>query len=145
MSYDLVVFRKKADPKAMTDFMKWYQDHTKWTERHSYDNPANTSIELRNWFMKMIQTFLAMIESIASDDDDNSNLSGNCVYKDVIYVAFAWSVVEQTHTTMLELVEKHTVVFLTLGAALAIVCYLTMENKTQLTFLLVLFHLKKTI
>lgn len=78
--------------------------------------------------MKMIQIFQAMNEPIASDDDDNSNLSGYCVYKDVIYVAFACSVAEQTYMTILELAEKHAVVFLTLEATLAIVCYLTMEN-----------------
>lgn len=57
MSYDLMVFRKEVAPKNRADFMKWYQDQTEWTEEHSYDDPANTSIELRNWFIDMIKTF----------------------------------------------------------------------------------------
>ena len=111
MSYDLMVFRKEAAPKARTDFMKWYQDQTEWTEEHSYNDPANTSAELRNWFMEMIQTFPAMNGPLASDDDDNSNVSDYSIGKDVIYVAFAWSLAEQAYNKMLELAEKHGVGF----------------------------------
>ncbi|MEZ5052877.1 MAG: hypothetical protein R2767_10985 [Chitinophagales bacterium] len=111
MSYDLMVFRKEAAPKTRTDFMKWYQDQTEWTEEHSYDDPANTSTELRNWFMEMTQTFPAMNGPFASDDDDNPNVSDYSIGKDVIYVAFAWSLAEQAYTTMLKLAEKHGVGF----------------------------------
>jgi hypothetical protein len=111
MSYDLMVFRKEAAPKTRTDFKKWYQDQTEWTEEHSYDDPANTSTELRNWFMEMIQTFPAMNGPFASDDDDNPNVSDYSIGKDVIFVAFAWSLAEQAYTTMLKLAEKHGVGF----------------------------------
>jgi hypothetical protein len=111
MSYDLMVFRKEAAPKTRTDFMKWYQDQTEWTEEHNYDDPANTSTELRNWFMEMTQTFPAMNGPFASDDDDNPNVSDYSIGKDVIYVAFAWSLAEQAYTTMLKLAEKHGVGF----------------------------------
>jgi hypothetical protein len=111
MSYDLMVFRKEAAQKTRTDFMKWYQDQTEWTEEHSYDDPANTSTELRNWFMEMTQTFPAMNGPFASDDDDNPNVSDYSIGKDVIYVAFAWSLAEQAYTTMLKLAEKHGVGF----------------------------------
>jgi hypothetical protein len=111
MSYDLMVFRKEAAPKTRTDFMKWYEDQTEWTEEHSYDDPANTSPELRNWFMEMIQTFPAINGPFASDDDDNPNVSDYSIGKDVIYVAFAWSLAEQAYNRMLELAEKHKVGF----------------------------------
>jgi hypothetical protein len=111
MSYDLMVFRKEAAPKTRTDFMKWYQDQTEWTEEHSYDDPANTTTELRNWFMEMIQTFPAMNGPFASDDDDNPNVSDYSVGNDVIYVAFAWSLAEDAYNKMLELAEKHGVGF----------------------------------
>ncbi len=106
-----MVFRKEAAPKTRIDFMKWYQEQTKWTEAHSYDDPANTSPELRNWFMEMIQTFPAMNGPFASDDDDNPNVSDYSVGKDVIYVAFAWSIAEQAYNKMLALAEKHGVGF----------------------------------
>ena len=111
MSYDLMVFRKEAAPKTRTDFMKWYQDQTEWTEEHSYDDPANTSTELRNWFVEMIQTYPAMNGPFASDDDDNQNVSDYSVGKDVIYVSFAWSLAEQAYNKMLELAEKYGVGF----------------------------------
>lgn len=106
-----MVFRKEAAPKIRTDFMKWYQDQTEWTEKHGYDDPANTSAELRNWFMEMIQTFPTMNGPFASDDDDNPNVSDYSVGKDIIYVAFAWSLAEQAYNKMLELAEKHGVGF----------------------------------
>lgn len=106
-----MVFKKEAAPKTRTDFMKWYQDQTEWTEEHSYDDPANTSTELRNWFLEMTQTFPAMNGPFASDDDDNPNVSDYCVGKDVIYVAFAWSLAEEAYNKMLELAEKHGVGF----------------------------------
>lgn len=111
MSYDLMVFRKEAAPKTRTDFMKWYENQTEWAEEHGYDDPANTSPELRNWFMEIIQTFPAMNGPYASDDDDNKYVSDYSIGKDVIYVAFAWSLAEQAYKTMLELAEKHGVGF----------------------------------
>lgn len=39
MSYDLMVFKKEAAPKYRTDFMKWYDHQTTWTENHGYDDP----------------------------------------------------------------------------------------------------------
>jgi hypothetical protein len=111
MSYDLMVFKKEAAPKTRTNFMKWYQDQTKWTEDHNYDDPANTSTELRNWFLEMIQTFPAMNGPLANYDDDNPNVSDYSVGKEVIYVAFSWSVAELAYEKIFELAEKHGVGF----------------------------------
>lgn len=111
MSYDLMVFRKEAAPKSRAEFMEWYQNQTEWTESHSYDDPANTSEELRNWFLEMIQTFPAMNGPFASDDDDNPHVSDYSIGKDIIYIAFAWSLVEQAYHTTINLAEKHGVGF----------------------------------
>ena len=111
MSYDLMVFRQEAAPKTRTNFMKWYQDQTEWTEEHSYDDPANASTELRDWFMEMTQTFPAMNGPFASDDDDSPNVSDYSIGKDVIYVAFAWSLAEQAYNKTVELAEKYGVGF----------------------------------
>ena len=111
MSYDLMVFRKEAAPNTRTEFMKWFDDQTEWREEHSYDDPANTSTELRNWFMEMVRTFPAMNGPFASDDDENLYVSDYSIGKDVIYVAFAWSLAEQAYRTMLELAAKHGVGF----------------------------------
>lgn len=57
MSYDLIVFQKDAAPQRKKEFMEWYENQTEWTEDHSYDDPANTSDELRNWYVEMQENF----------------------------------------------------------------------------------------
>lgn len=111
MSYDLMVFRKEAAPKTRADYLKWYEEQTEWTEEHNYDDPAITSPELRNWYMEMIQTFPDMNGPFASEDEDNPYDSDYSIGKDVIYVAFAWSLAELAYNKMLELAEKHGVGF----------------------------------
>ncbi len=111
MSYDLMVFKQESAPKTRTAFMKWYHDQTEWTEKHNYNDPANTSAELSNWFMEMIKTFPAMNGPFASEDDDNPNLSDYSIGNDIIYVAFAWSVAEQAYKTMISSAAKYRVGF----------------------------------
>ncbi|MCI3936759.1 hypothetical protein MQX03_06085 [Chryseobacterium aahli] len=112
MSYDLMVFRKEAAPTTRTEFMKWYDEQTEWTEDHGYDDPANTSPELQNWFSEMIKTFPAMNGPFASDDDDDSPyVTDYSIGNNVIYAAFSWSLTEQAYDLMLKLAEKHKVGF----------------------------------
>jgi hypothetical protein len=113
MSYDLMVFKGEAAPKVRKDFMEWFAIQAEWSEGHSYDDPANTSPELRNWFMEMIKTFPAMNGPFANNDDDDDDylISDYCIGRDVIYVAFAWSVAEQAYDKMVELAKKHGVGF----------------------------------
>lgn len=112
-----MVFRKESAPKTRADFIKWYEDQTEWTEKHSYDDPVNTSPELRNWFMEMTQAFPAMSGPFANEDDDNPNVSDYNIGKDAIYVAFAWSLAEQAYNQMLALAEKHGVGFFDVSSA----------------------------
>lgn len=128
MSYDLMVFRKEAAPRNRTDFMKWYEEQTEWAEEHSYDDPTNTSTELQNWFMEMIQTFPALNGPFANDDDGNPNVADYCIGKDVIYVAFAWSLAEQAYEKMLALAEKHEVGFFDASGENGDIFFPTMEN-----------------
>ena len=111
MSYDLMVFRNESAPKNRGEFMNWYQNQTEWTEEHSYDDPAITTIELRNWFMEMIQTFPALNGPFANEDVDGDYVSDYSIGRDVIYVGFAWSLVEEAFRTVVELAEKYSVGF----------------------------------
>jgi hypothetical protein len=111
MSYDLMVFRNDSAPRKTNEFMDWYLEQTEWAEEHSYDDPANTSDELRNWFMEIIITFPAMNGPFASEDYENPNLSDYCIGKDVIYVGFAWPVAVKAYRTMIKLAAKHNVGF----------------------------------
>jgi hypothetical protein len=113
MSYDLMVFRKEAAPKTRPEFMKWYQNQTEWAEEHSYDDPANTSIELANWFMEMIQAFPTMNGPFATDveGEENHKITGYTIGRDAIYVDFRWSVAEQAYNKVIQLAKKHGVGF----------------------------------
>ena len=84
-----MVFNKAAAPKTRAEFMQWYEVQTEWTEEHSYDDPTNTSAELRNWFMEVIQTFPAMNGPLASEDEDNIYVTDYSIGKDIIYVSIA--------------------------------------------------------
>lgn len=51
--------------------MQWYDAQTEGKEEHSHNNPAITSVELRNWFMEIMPIFPAMNGLFASEDEDN--------------------------------------------------------------------------
>jgi len=107
-----MVFRKEAAPTSKTDFINWYESQTEWSEPHGYDDPANTSPELKNWYMEIIKTFPAINGPYASgDDEENHFLTDYSVGNDVIYIGFNWSVAEKAYNTVLELAEKHGVGF----------------------------------
>jgi hypothetical protein len=114
MSYDLMVFNKEYAPKTRNEFIDWYREQTKWKEAHSYDDPAITSPELRNWFLEMIQTFPAMNGPYANhsdEDDDNDHITGYSISMSCIYTDFRWSVVEEAYDTSLKLAKKYGVGF----------------------------------
>lgn len=105
-----MVFRKEAAPKTRTEFMDWYNDQTKRTEGHSYDDPSITSPELRDWFLDMIQAFPAMNGPYATDLDSDYH-TGYCIGRDMIYVDFRWSLVDEAYATVVRLAKKHQVGF----------------------------------
>lgn len=111
MSYDLMVFKKDAAPRTTNEFMDWYLDQTQWAEEHSYDDPANTSAELNDWFLEMITTFPALNGPYANEDYDNPNMTDYCIGKNVIYAAFGWPVAAKAYQTMIKLAAKHNVGF----------------------------------
>jgi hypothetical protein len=110
MSYDLMVFEPAAAPRDRESFMAWYQQQTKWSEGHSYNDPQVTSPKLQLWFQEMIQFFPAMNGPFASDRD-TPEVTDHCIGRNVIYSAFAWSVAEEAHAKMRELSIKHHVGF----------------------------------
>lgn len=110
MSYDLMVFKADAAPATRADFMAWYEQQTQWTEDHSYDDPAVTSNALRAWFMDMINSFPALNGPFATDAE-HDRVTDYCIGKEVIYVAFSWSVAELAYEEMKRKAETHHVGF----------------------------------
>lgn len=115
-----MVFRKEAAPSSKAEFMDWYAVQTEWSEEHSYDDPAITSPELRNWFIEMIESFPAMNGPYATDideeDDDADKLTDYSIGRDVIYATFSWSLVEEAYEEVSRLATKHKVGFFDVSA-----------------------------
>ena len=107
MSYDLMVFQKDAAPLRKKEFMAWYENQTEWTEDHSYDDPANTSIELRNWYVEMQENFPDLNGPNANDDTENPNETDYSIGKNIIYAAFRWSQAGPAYQKTIELAAKH--------------------------------------
>lgn len=78
MSYNLMVFNKATALKTRAEFMQWYEAQTEWKEEHSYNDPKNTLFELRNWFIKVIQTFpdKRKLKPIDNPANKTNNTSG---------------------------------------------------------------------
>jgi len=112
MSYDLMVFRPDVAPRTRPEFMSWYRDQTQWSEEHSYNDPTVTSENLKSWFIDMISSYPAMNGPYArEEDEDNDFVTDYSIGKDIIYVAFSWSLAEQAYEKMKSLAEKHKVGF----------------------------------
>jgi len=107
-----MVFNKKAAPHSKPEFMNWYNEQTKWTEKHSYDDPAITTRELSDWFMEMKDTFPPLNGPFSNDENiDGDNVTDYSIGKNIIYVAFAWLVAEEAYKKVLSLALKHGVGF----------------------------------
>jgi hypothetical protein len=111
MSYDLMVFDPTAPPKDREGFIGWYNKQTKWTEGHTYDNPAVTTPELRDWFTDIADQYPPMNGPHASDDVDDPKLTDYSIGNNLIYASFAWSEADAAYRIMLALAEKHRVGF----------------------------------
>jgi hypothetical protein len=61
--------------------------------------------------MEMITTFPAMNGPYAIDDLENDYVTDYCIGRDVIYVAFSWSIAEKAYEIMKHVAEKHKVGF----------------------------------
>ena len=118
MSYDLMVFEKGKAPTSKKEFMVWYEKQVEWSEEHDYKTISVSSPALQNWFMEMKDTFPPMDGEYAPDPDlldEDENLESHtvdyCIGRDVIYVAFAWSVADEAYKLMRSLAQKHNVGF----------------------------------
>ncbi|MBC3539246.1 hypothetical protein ACFSC6_07805 [Rufibacter sediminis] len=111
MSYDLMVFQMNAAPLRKKEFMEWYENQTEWTEDHSYDDPKNTSDELRNWYVEMQESFPDLNGPNASDPTENPNETDYGIGRNVVYAAFSWSQAGIAYQKTTELAAKHKVGF----------------------------------
>ena len=120
MSYDLMVSERSAAPQDPAVFMEWYEKQTSWSEQHDYNNSEISSPALRNFYSTLIQTFPNLNGPDAPDDEqfDKLDESGLDVYltdysigKNIIYMAFSWSVADDALKKVREIAHLHQVGF----------------------------------
>jgi hypothetical protein len=131
MSYDLMAFRPESAPRTRNEFMNWFEKQARWEEEHDYNDPAIASPELQDWFHTMIKTFPALNGPYSSDDFDNDRLSDYCTGKEVIYVAFGWTVAEQAYSIMKKNAEEHNVGFFDVSAKLGAIMFPNQEGQYE--------------
>jgi len=113
VSYDLMVFDPAAAPAGHAEFMKWYEDQTKWQEPHGYDDPAVSTPGLRALVLDLVVQFPALNGPLAPRElpEDESAPADYSIGSQVVYAAFAWSKAEEAYSVLRNLAEKHGVGF----------------------------------
>lgn len=107
MSYDLMAFEVTSAPNDPQSFMVWFQEQTEWKEDHAYDDPLQTSENLRTFYYEIIKIFPNMndnstlnMDVLAKDERSEDYFSDYSIGHNIIYVAFAWSQCELAYETM---------------------------------------------
>jgi hypothetical protein len=120
MSYDLIVFEPSATPRSKSEFAAWYEEQTKWSEGHTYDDPAVSSPALQDWFAEMRSKFPPMNGpfSLSDDEFDKLDKKGKAdiitdytIGKTVICANFRWSMADEAEKTVRRLARRHKVGF----------------------------------
>jgi hypothetical protein len=117
VSYDLLVCDPNNAPRERAAFNNWWDQTSEWGEGHSYDDPANTTPELRAWYENIRKMFVNMNGPGSPSDDDlmisgvEDRMTDYSIGRHAIYACFPWSEAEVAYTLVRELAVKHRVGF----------------------------------
>ncbi|MGM9486689.1 hypothetical protein [Ideonella sp. YS5] len=134
MSYDLAVFDPRAELRRREAFEDWYDERTEWEDELDYNDPANASPALQDWFDEMRQLFTPLNGPFAASDAGEGPLDKVADYgigPDIIYVAFSWSCAEEAYEHCKRLAEKHGVGFLDASGAEGAAWFPSAEGRLQ--------------
>ncbi len=108
-----MVFEPEAAPRNHQSFLDWFHKQTKWTEGHSYGDPAVTSARLRAWYLDIIARYPPLNGVLAEEElpEDEASATDYSIGSQIVYAAFAWSKVDEAYKTVFELAAKHQVGF----------------------------------
>ena len=106
-----MVFNPADALRDRKHFLEWYERTTEWSEGHSYDDPATTTLNLRAWFDQIRLTYPPMNGPLASKDYDNLRVTDYSIGHHAIYAAFAWSQAEEAYPLVRQLAVEHAVGF----------------------------------
>ena len=117
MSYDLLVFDPKDAPRERAAFAAWWDRTAQWGEAHSYDDPINTTPELRAWYEEIRETYRNLNGPGSPTDDElmipgvEDRLTDYSIGRHAIYAAFGWPEAENAYPLVREMAFKHGVGF----------------------------------
>jgi hypothetical protein len=107
-----MVFEPSVAPRDAAAFRSWYADQSRWSEGHSYDDPAVTSPNLQAYFADIIESFPPMNGPLrASRDIDDPKVTDHSVGRNVIYSAFTSSQGASGYSLAKSLARKHRLGF----------------------------------
>ncbi len=94
MSYDLMVFDQAVAPRNRDNFIRWYEDVTKWDDPRDYFSPHGMTGNLGAFYDSLRQTFPPMNgpHAISEAQVDDPEVTDYMLAESAIYMAFAWSV-----------------------------------------------------
>ncbi|GLK48230.1 hypothetical protein GCM10017620_12030 [Brevundimonas intermedia] len=116
MSFDLAVFDPAVAPTECVAFMAWYEAQTNWLEtQEDDDDPATASLPLRRWYDNMRQTFPAMNGPDATDDEDNTRITGYSIRAAFIYADFRWDHADEAYEVALKWARQEQLGFFDLS------------------------------
>jgi hypothetical protein len=117
VSYDLLAFDPAAAPRGRKAFLIWYEKLSGWSEDHSYNDPKNTTPELRAWFEDMRKSYRNMNGPGAPNDEElmkpgvEDRLGDYSFAHHAIYATFPWSEAENVYSLFRDLAVQHGVGF----------------------------------
>ena len=107
-SYDLMVFEPDAAPNEYVDFLAWFAEQMACGEDHGYDNPAETSEQLRAWLRDMVKVFPSGADPFFEDEPvglEEDSYSGYSIGRQMIYATFVTG--EIARATAIDLAGRH--------------------------------------
>lgn len=112
-----MVFDPADAPRDRKHFKEWYDQTTKWSEGHGYDDPNATTPELRAWYDDIRKSFRNMNGPGAPTDEElmtpgiEDRLTDYSIGHHAIYAAFRWSTADEAYDLTRKLAVQHKVGF----------------------------------
>lgn len=115
MSYDIMVIDRHHRFKNCKEFLSWYENVMQWKDEVEYNDYRHATENVQQWFLEMKDVAKPLNGEFAPTDkelgDGEQPEADYCIGKDFIYVALAFSDVENTCQKAFELAKKYGLAF----------------------------------
>ena len=120
MSYDLMVFAADAAPARRPAFLDWYEEQTRWSEPHGYDDPAVAAPGLRAFYADLVAEFPPAGPAEPGNPAEPETGTDYTIGRALIYMSFLdWDRIDAAWETVYRLAARHEVGFFDVSSDLA--------------------------